>query len=81
MEPDYHDGDTVFIRECVEVRDGDLGIFVLDNQCYFKMLHIDRKEHRAYPASLNNDDEDIPIFEDSNIKTLGEILGRWSEDD
>jgi len=38
MEPTYHDGDKVFVRAGAEVRQGQIGIFIMDGEQYIKEL-------------------------------------------
>lgn len=38
MEPTYYDGDKVFVRAGAEVRQGQIGIFVMDGEQYIKEL-------------------------------------------
>ena len=38
MEPVYHDGQIVWVKECSEVPVGQVGIFVYDGEGYLKML-------------------------------------------
>lgn len=36
MEPRFHDGETVFVRQCSSLRPGEIGLFILDGQGYIK---------------------------------------------
>ena len=38
MEPVYHDGQIVWVKECSEVPVGQVGIFIYDGEGYLKML-------------------------------------------
>ena len=42
MEPLYHNGDMVLVQNCSSVEVGELGIFVLDGDGYFKKYGGDR---------------------------------------
>lgn len=50
MEPNYHDGDLVFIRTSVELNDGVIGVFNYNGDAYIKQLVIDKDQ--AYLHSL-----------------------------
>ena len=41
MEPDYHDGDLVFIQTSVDLNDGVIGVFNYNGEAYIKQLVID----------------------------------------
>ena len=51
MEPDYHDGDYIFVKLSVDLSDGDIGVFELYGDTYVKQLVIE--DDHAYLHSLN----------------------------
>ena len=76
MEPDFHDGDTVFVKECAELSDGDVGIFVYDDGCFIKELKRDKESERAYLVSRNKNYNTTILPEDDSVKIIGKVLGR-----
>lgn len=42
MEPTYHDGDKLFVKEQPSIEIGEIGIFVVDGNAYVKELGVDR---------------------------------------
>ena len=36
MEPTYYDGDKVYVEKCQVVETGDIGIFMVNNECFIK---------------------------------------------
>lgn len=79
MEPDYHDGDYVFIQSTVNIDDGEIGVFELYGDGYIKQLLLDGRV--GYLHSLNHDYKDIPIDEEvgNDFKVLGRVVGRYAE--
>jgi len=77
MEPDYHDGDTVFVKECADLSDGDVGIFVYDDGCFIKELKRDKENKRAYLVSRNKDYSNAILTEEDSVKIIGKVLGRF----
>lgn len=68
MEPEYMDGDKVYVRKASEISAGRIGIFVRGNDCYIKEYASDRL------ISLNHDYPDIPASDD--ISLVGEVIGK-----
>ena len=68
MEPDYHDGDLVFIQTSVFNYNGD---------AYIKQLVIDKDQ--AYLHSLNPAYKDMPITPDTDFRIIGEVVDLYRE--
>lgn len=79
MEPEYHDGDYVFVKLSYDITDGDIGVFILDGDAYIKELRVD--EEGAFLHSLNPQYRDKPITPESNFRIVGEVVGRYNEKD
>ena len=69
MEPKFHDGDTVLIRQQPAVDVGEIGLFIVDGKGYIKKQGPDRL------VSLNPDYNDIWPGECSNVRCVGKVLG------
>ncbi len=70
MEPRYHDGDIVLVEDTDSVEVGELGIFVLDGNGYFKQFGGDRL------ISLNEDYGDILLRGYSEVVCCGRVVGK-----
>lgn len=77
MEPDYHDGDLVFIQTSVDLNDGVIGVFNYNGDAYIKQLVID--EDQAYLHSLNPEYKDMPITPDTDFRIIGEVVDLYRE--
>lgn len=77
MEPEYHDGDYIFIESTVNVSDGEIGVFEFDGQTYVKKLILEY-DH-AYLHSLNDKYEDMKVTAESDFRVLGRVVGRYAE--
>ena len=77
MEPDYHDGDLVFIQTSVDLNDGVIGVFNYNGDAYIKKLVIDKDQ--AYLHSLNPAYKDIPITPDTDFRIIGEVVDLYRE--
>ncbi|ORO90845.1 helix-turn-helix domain-containing protein [Streptococcus mitis] len=78
MEPDYHDGDLVFIQTSVDLNNGVIGVFNYNGEAYIKQLVIDTEQ--AYLHSLNPKYKDMPITPETDFRIIGEVVGRYKEE-
>lgn len=77
MEPDYHDGDLVFIQTSVDLNDGVIGVFNYNGDAYIKQLVIDKDQ--AYLHSLNPEYKDMPITPETDFRIIGEVVDLYRE--
>lgn len=77
MEPDYQDGDLVFIQTSVDLNDGVIGVFNYNGDAYIKQLVID--EDQAYLHSLNPAYKDMPITPETDFRIIGEVVDLYRE--
>ena len=77
MEPDYHDGDLVFIQTSVDLNDGVIGVFNYNGNAYIKQLVIDKDQ--AYLHSLNPAYKDMLITPDTDFRIIGEVVDLYRE--
>lgn len=77
MEPDYHDGDLVFIQTSVDLNDGVIGVFNYNGDAYIKQLVIDTEQ--SYLHSLNPDYKDMPITPETDFRIIGEVVDLYRE--
>lgn len=70
MEPKYHDGDILLVEDTDNVEIGELGIFVLDGNGYFKKYGGDRL------ISLNSDYGDILLRDYTEAVCCGRVIGK-----
>lgn len=70
MEPVYYDGDIVLVQQIEQVRLGEIGIFIINNEGYIKKFGGDRL------ISLNAEYSDILFTNNDYIKFCGRVIGR-----
>ena len=73
MEPTYHDGDKLFVKEQPSIEIGEIGIFVVDGNAYVKELGVDRL------ISHNEKYSDRIINEYIRNECCGKVLGICEE--
>lgn len=70
MNPKYFDGDVLLVEKADELDRGELGIFSLNGDSYFKKFGGDRL------ISLNPEYSDILLSRDDDLKCFGRVIGR-----
>ena len=74
MEPQFHDGDRVLVEHCVDLRNGDIGIFYVPGMGgVIKQKAYDRLH------SINPDYDDIFPYEEGAV-VVGRVLGKIDQD-
>ncbi|MGE4354322.1 MAG: S24 family peptidase [Oscillospiraceae bacterium] len=72
MEPRFFDGQTVWVRPCETLQNGEIGIFLYDGSAYLKCLI--RENGKVLLRSLNTKYSDIPAVLDDGLRVLGKAL-------
>ena len=70
MMPRYHDGDILLAEQTNRVDEGELGIFSLNGEAFFKKFGGDRL------ISLNPSYSDITINAYDDVRCFGRVIGR-----
>ena len=70
MEPKYHDGDILLVEDCDFVEVGELGVFILDGNGYFKKFGGDRL------VSINPEYKDILLKDYAESVCCGRVVGK-----
>ena len=70
MVPLYNDGDIVLVSQRMDIRDGDVGIFIADGEGYIKKYRLDRLE------SVNPDYDDI-YPKGKTILLFGKVIRKF----
>ena len=71
MEPVYSDGDILLVEMTDHIDIGQIGIFVVDGECYVKKLG------HGELISLNPKRANIPI--DADAKCMGHVLDKFPQ--
>ena len=79
MEPQYHDGDYIFVESTVNVSDGEVGVFEYYGATYVKQLILEDDHAYLHSFNQNGDYEDMKVDADSDFRVLGRVVGRYSE--
>lgn len=68
MEPDYCDGEKVYVKKTDDIPVGKVGIFIQGNECYIKEKGVDCliSRNKKYADLIPSDD----------IRLIGEVIGK-----
>ena len=69
MLPRFVDRQIVFIHEQPGLEEGEIGIFLLNNNIYLKKLG------EGYLISLNPEYDPIPIQDHDDLRVFGKVVG------
>lgn len=68
MQPKYFDGDRVLVKQSDSIYEGEIGVFILNNESYIK------KMGRGELVSLNPAYEPIKLTEYDDIRCAGKVI-------
>ena len=71
MEPDYSDGEKLYIKKTDCIKPGETGIFTINNECFLKEYGADGL------VSKNKKYDNIPGSED--VRLIGKVVGKVEE--
>ena len=72
MEPRFHNGEIVWVRQQRSLMTGEIGIFLYDGSAYLKKLVA--RDDRMALRSLNPKYPDIPISPELPLRVLGKVV-------
>lgn len=75
MEPTIKNGCIVWIKPQMSIENGEIGIFVINNDAFCKRLHIDYDKEIVELISDNPDYRPIVVTKNDNLFTMGKVLG------
>lgn len=68
MEPDYHDGEKLYVKKTNHIKYGEVGIFTIRNECFLK------EYGKNGLVSKNSKYNNIPGDED--VRLIGKVVGK-----
>ena len=77
MEPNFNDGDIVFVRQQPTIEDGETGVFVLNGDAYIKRLSVQTK--KTLLLSLNSEYAPMEIRKSDDLRVVGKVIGKLDD--
>lgn len=72
MEPMFHDKEVIFIEKTHEIKNGQIGVFIIDGEAYVKKVYVE--ENRLTLVSLNKEYPDLHFYENQSIELVGKVI-------
>ncbi|MCD8916314.1 XRE family transcriptional regulator [Staphylococcus simulans] len=72
MEPMFHDKEIIFIEKTHEIKNGQIGVFIIDGEAYVKKVFVE--DDRLTLVSLNKDYRDLHFYENQSVELVGKVI-------
>ncbi len=72
MEPLISDGDLVYVKKCVTLEHGEIGIFIRNGESLCKKYEL--REGEGYLVSLNPEYSPIRLLDSDDLKIVGKVI-------
>lgn len=72
MEPMFHDKEIIFIEKTHEIKNGQIGVFIIDSEAYVKKVFVE--DDRLTLVSLNKDYRDLHFYENQSVELVGKVI-------
>ncbi len=72
MEPLLSDGDLVYVEKAEEIKNGEIGIFLLNGESLCKMFR--KQENESFLVSLNPSFPPIRVLETDDLRLVGKVI-------
>ncbi|MFR6533297.1 MAG: helix-turn-helix domain-containing protein [Staphylococcus simulans] len=72
MEPMFHDKEIIFIEKTHEIKNGQIGVFIIDGEAYVKKVYVE--EDRLTLVSLNKAYPDLHFYENQSVELVGKVI-------
>ncbi|MGD6773391.1 helix-turn-helix domain-containing protein [Staphylococcus simulans] len=72
MEPMFHDKEIIFIEKTHEIKNGQIGVFIIDGEAYVKKVFVE--DDRPTLVSLNKDYPDLHFYENESVELVGKVI-------
>ncbi len=71
MEPDYYDGERLYVKKTKYLKKGDVGIFTINNQCYLKELGDN--------GLISKNEKYNDILGSEDVRLIGKVIDKVKE--
>ncbi|NJH87362.1 helix-turn-helix domain-containing protein [Staphylococcus agnetis] len=72
MEPMFKDGEIIFVEKTHNIKNGQIGIFIIEEEAYVKKVFVE--DDRLTLISLNKNYRDLHFYENQSVKLVGKVI-------
>lgn len=72
MEPMFKDGEIIFVEKTHNIKNGQIGIFIIEEEAYVKKVLVE--DDRLTLISLNKNYKDLHFYENQSVKLIGKVI-------
>ncbi|HCW7573804.1 TPA: helix-turn-helix transcriptional regulator [Staphylococcus aureus] len=72
MEPMFKDGEIIFVEKTHNIKNGQIGIFIIEEEAYVKKFFVE--DDRLTLVSLNKDYDDLHFYRNESVRLIGKVI-------
>ncbi|HGZ3232212.1 TPA: XRE family transcriptional regulator [Staphylococcus aureus] len=72
MEPMFKDGEIIFVEKTHNIKNGQIGIFIIEEEAYVKKVFVE--DDRLTLGSLNKDYDDLHFYRNESVRLIGKVI-------
>ncbi|HFO1110636.1 helix-turn-helix transcriptional regulator [Staphylococcus aureus] len=72
MEPMFKDGEIIFVEKTHNIKNGQIGIFIIEEEAYVKKVVVE--DDRLTLVSLNKDYDDLHFYRNESVRLIGKVI-------
>ncbi|HDH5128153.1 TPA: helix-turn-helix transcriptional regulator [Staphylococcus aureus] len=72
MEPMFKDGEIIFVEKTHNIKNGQIGIFIIEEEAYVKKVFVE--DDRLTLVSLNKDYDYLHFYRNESVRLIGKVI-------
>lgn len=72
MEPMFKDGEIIFVEKTHNIKNGQIGIFIIEEEAYVKKVFVE--DDRLTLVSLNKEYRDLHFYRNESVRLIGKVI-------
>ncbi|HBC4730918.1 TPA: helix-turn-helix domain-containing protein [Staphylococcus aureus] len=72
MEPMFKDGEIIFVEKTHNIKNGQIGIFIIEEEAYVKKVFVE--DDRLTLVSMNKEYRDLHFYRNESVRLVGKVI-------